>query len=243
MPKCPTCSAEFSNEKLLAIHQKYCGRKQEASDSDANFSTEKIRRSDIMGVVGGTPTPPTPHKAFTEEKDDTPTPLPPTKPKEPPKEDEPAVDPSLSPLQVAVGLDPEGSDSLGEEGDLSLGNIYEDSKGRLKLSVKPYEGLLLVKASGDLVVWTSLQLNSAIKKLLASGGKSVILEVSEIVECDATGLGALLLFNQELKDRGGRLALSAPKNAQDKFECIKGFTRVVEFFPSLDVAVKNFLGK
>ena len=239
MPKCPTCSAEFSNEKLLAIHQKYCGRKQEGSDSDANFSTEKIRRSDIMGAISGD-TPPTPHRPFDEDRDDTPTPKPP----EPAEgDDEPAVDPSLSPLQVAVGLDPEGNEGLGELGDLSLSNIYEDSKGRLKLSVKPYEGLLLVKASGDLVVWTSLQLNSAIKKLLASGGKSVILEVSEIVQCDATGLGAILLFNQELKDRGGRLALSAPKNAQDKFECIKGFTRVVEFFPSLDGAVKNFLGK
>ncbi len=241
MPKCPTCSAEFSNEKLLAIHQKYCGRKQEASDSDANFSTEKIRRSDIMdAITDSTPTPPTPHKAFTETAKETPQPAPPPKQEEP---EEPAVDPSLSPLQVAVGLDPDGMEPTPNESFLGLSNIYEDSKGRLKLSVKPYEGILLVKASGDLVVWTSLQLNSAIKKLLASGGKSVILEVTEIEECDATGLGALLLFNQELKDRGGRLAISAPQNAQDKFECIKGFTRVIEFFPSLDVAVKAFLGK
>ena len=209
MPKCPNCNAEFSNQKLLAIHQKYCKHKK-TSNSDANFTTEKIHRSAVLG--------------------------------ESPKSNEgKGIEDTDSPLSISSEIPADTPSPQETKNILETSDMYEDSKGRLRLSVKTYEGILLVKVAGDLVVWTSLHLNSAIKKILSSGGKLVILEVSEVKDCDAAGLGALLLFNQELKDRQGRLALSAPKNEQDKFECIKGFTRVVEFFPNLDLAVKSFL--
>lgn len=224
MPTCPTCGAEFTSDKLLDIHRKYCRQARPVadpiSDSDAGYSTEKLIRSDILGVLGDDPTP-------TGEPASSPQP--PTG-----RTPDPAVSGDYSPLSVAAGLPTESEGPAQGPADT---DIFESARQRLRLTVKPYEGMLLVQVRGDLVVWTSLQLNAAIKKLLATNARMVVLEVSSVEQCDATGLGAILLFNQELKDRGGRLVLAAPTTAREKFETIKGFTRAVDFAPSLEEAV------
>ena len=224
MPTCPTCGAEFTSDKLLDIHRKYCRQARPAadpiSDSDAGYSTEKLIRSDILGALGDDPTP-------TDEP-------PPASPPPPTRRPDPAVSGDYSPLSVAAGLPTESDDPPPGTADA---DIFESARQRLRLTVKPYEGMLLVQVKGDLVVWTSLQLNAAIKKLLGTNARLVVLEVSSVEQCDATGLGAILLFNQELKDRGGRLILAAPTSAREKFEIIKGFTRAVDFAPSLEEAV------
>jgi len=233
MAKCPYCSAQFLNDKLLDIHTKYCKEKISPDSSGSGYSTEKLWRSDLLAAVEETPV----DKAIEELKRSEAS-------GEQKMGDSSAIRPlpiEESALNVSKGLI---LDSSGLDSGNSLGGVddfYEKSRERLKFSIKPYGNVLIVKIKGDLVVWTSIYLNKALAKLLTSGKTLFALDVSEVNECDATGLGALFLFHQELKDKNGALTLCASVEQQTKFEIIKGFTSAISFYLKLDTAVKELL--
>ena len=204
------------------------------SSSGSGFSTEKLWRSDILDAIAETPI----DKAVEDLKnDDTDNQnLGDSKPVQPPVIQDSA-------LNVSAGLTLDSSSIHNEKigGINVIPDFYQESRERLKFSIKPYGNVLIVKIKGDLVVWTSIYLNKALAKLLTSGKTSFVLDVSDVAECDATGLGALFLFHQELKDKNGNLALCATESQQSKFEIIKGFTSAIAFYPTLDTAVKTLL--
>ena len=236
MAKCPYCSAEFLNDKLLDIHSKYCKEnKSQADTSGSGYSTEKLWRSDLLEAISGTPVDQAIEDLKKSEASNEPSLSDSSPIQATPIED--------SALNVGKGLVLDSSISISENPESGSVNFYEKSRERLKFSIKPYGDILIVKIKGDLVVWTSIYLNKALAKLLTSGKSDFVLDVSEIYECDATGLGALFLFHQELKDRNGKLALCASIHQQAKFEIIKGFTSAINFYPDIDTAVKTLLKK
>jgi len=232
VPKCPTCGAEFSSSKLLTIHQRYCGNKDPLTASDAGFNTEKLIRSNIVDT-NTEASPPSQQPSTTQSERTDPL-------GRVPERTNPLAQSGaggqFEPPNLVSALD-HISEEVQQSASLEKMSIYEEAKSKLKLSVKHHEDITLVKVQGDLVVWTSLRLNTGIKKLLATGATKVVLEVSQVDSCDATGLGALILFNQDLKDRNGQLVLCAPLARRERFECVKGFTRAIEFFDTLELAV------
>jgi anti-anti-sigma factor len=235
MAKCPYCSAQFLNDKLLDIHTKYCKEKVSPDTSGSGYSTEKLWRSDLLAAVDETPV----DKAMEKLKE---------------SEASGMIDDILSnssairplpiedsAIHVGKGLLLDSSQISSGEPSGTIDDFYEKSRERLKFSIKPYGNILIVKIKGDLVVWTSISLNKALDKLLTSGKTFFALDVSEVNECDATGLGALFLFHQELKDKDGALALCATDQQQTKFDIIKGFTSAVSFYPNIEAAVKDLL--
>lgn len=236
MAKCPHCSAQFLNDKLLDIHTKYCKEKVSPDTSGSGYSTEKLWRSDLLAAVEETPV----DKAIEELK----------KSEASGQKDFLSNSSAIRPLpiedsaiHVSKGLPLDSSQMSPSDSPDTVDDFYEKSRERLKFSIKPYGNILIVKIKGDLVVWTSIYLNKALAKLLTSGKTLFALDVSEVKECDATGLGALFLFHQELKDKEGALALCASEQQQTKFDVIKGFTSAISFYPNIEAAVKELLKK
>ena len=233
MAKCPYCSAQFLNDKLLDIHTKYCKEKVSADTSGSGYSTEKLWRSDILAAVEESPVDKA-IEALKQSEASTPQPM----------GDSSAIRPlpiEDSALNVGKGLILDQSALGSGNSPDRVDDFYEKSRERLKFSIKPYGNVLIVKIKGDLVVWTSIYLNKALEKLLTSGKTLFALDVSDVNECDATGLGALFLFHQELKDKDGALSLCATEEQQVKFNIIKGFTSAIAFYPTIEQTVKSLL--
>ena len=67
-----------------------------------------------------------------------------------------------------------------------------------------------VEVTGELDAYTAPQLRSFVDELLGRGGTRVVVDLSQTLFVDSTGLGVLIGAARKCEARGGELSLDAP---------------------------------
>jgi anti-sigma B factor antagonist len=111
----------------------------------------------------------------------------------------------------------------------------------VELSVsRPYDGgTSVVAVSGEVDVHSAPALRDAITALLASGERSVVVDLSEVSFLDSTGLGALVSARTAAGTTGGSLPLVCTHERVLRLFTITGLDDVFEIHAGVDDALKS----
>lgn len=86
------------------------------------------------------------------------------------------------------------------------------------------------------------QFRGAIETMTAQGDLRIVVNLSEIVMADSSGVGALVRAQSSVKPKGGALKLVAPSRLVLQTLKILGLLSVFEVFEDDDSAVNSFAG-
>ena len=86
------------------------------------------------------------------------------------------------------------------------------------------------------------QFRSAIENLAASGDTQVVVNLSEIIMADSSGVGALVRAQSSLKPKGGAIKLVAPSRLVLQTLKILGLLSVFQVFEDDESAINSFPG-
>lgn len=84
----------------------------------------------------------------------------------------------------------------------------ESANRALMLDVSCDTTSATVRAAGEIDLASVDQLSAAISRLSSNGHRNVVLDLTRVGFCDASGLRALLMANQRLRNAGGHLAVT-----------------------------------
>lgn len=103
----------------------------------------------------------------------------------------------------------------------------------LALGVVEVDDATVVAVSGELDLCTVPGLHELVASQIAAGRVRLVLELSELTFCDATGAGELLRCRRLLRERGGRLSLLQVSPQVRRVLRITGLTGVLPAYSSL----------
>ena len=111
----------------------------------------------------------------------------------------------------------------------------------LKMNVREVDGIAVVGLDGRVVLGDeSNALREQVKKMLASGQKKIVLDMSNVSYIDSAGLGTLVSAHHSARTQGASLKLS---NLGKKFQEILQVTKlltVFDVYPSESAAISSF---
>jgi len=111
----------------------------------------------------------------------------------------------------------------------------------LKINVHEVDGIAVVGLDGRVVLGDeSNALREQVKKMLASGKKKIVLDMSNVSYIDSAVLGTLVAAHHSARTQGASLKLS---NLGKKFQEILQVTKlltVFDVYPSEAAAVSSF---
>jgi anti-sigma B factor antagonist len=102
---------------------------------------------------------------------------------------------------------------------------------RLELAGHP-----MLVVYGELDVMTTPRLHEALELLIAEDPPLVLLDLANVTFLDSTALGALVVAQRHLEDRGGELRLVAVPSAVGKVFDMTGLTERFHIFEDADAA-------
>jgi anti-sigma B factor antagonist len=109
------------------------------------------------------------------------------------------------------------------------------------MNVHEVDGIAVVGLDGRVVLGEeSNALREEVKKMLASGKKKIVLDMSNVTYIDSAGLGTLVSAHHSARTQGASLKLS---NLGKKFQEILQVTKlltVFDVYPSEAAAVSSF---
>jgi anti-sigma B factor antagonist len=88
-----------------------------------------------------------------------------------------------------------------------------------------------VSLLGEVDVLTVDQVRRALSEALASGPRSIIVDMAELSFIDSTGLGALVFGFQRSRDAGVAFRLARPSTGVRQVLVLSGLLEVVELTP------------
>ncbi|KOU77666.1 metal ABC transporter ATPase [Streptomyces sp. MMG1533] len=106
----------------------------------------------------------------------------------------------------------------------------------------------VLQVSGELDLVTSPVLRQRVHDVVAEGGHSIVLDLSEVFFCDSSGVGVLIASRRLIRSCQGRLRLILPaKGAEDGSHVNRvlgalGVRRLFDVHPDLDSAVTEEAG-
>ena len=107
----------------------------------------------------------------------------------------------------------------------------------MKLSLDKHEKYILLKLEEEkLDTLIAPQLKSELIYLNAEGYRNIILDLSQVVYADSSGLSALLRGNQLCKSSGGTFVLVGLQGAVSKLIEISQLTTVLHILPTVEEA-------
>lgn len=86
------------------------------------------------------------------------------------------------------------------------------------------------------------QFRSTMENLAAQGDTKIVVNLSQIIMADSSGVGALVRAQSSLKPKGGALKLVAPSRLVLQTLKILGLLSVFEVFEDEEAAVGSFAG-
>jgi anti-anti-sigma factor len=95
----------------------------------------------------------------------------------------------------------------------------------LELSVSHSDGIVVVRARGEIDIASSPQLGRA---LLAFDGRPVVLDLSRVSFLDAAGIAVVVQTDRRLRERGARLVLRDPAPLVRRLLEITGDDHLIE---------------
>ncbi len=91
--------------------------------------------------------------------------------------------------------------------------------------------MVILDAQGDFCLLEVGRAREHFKEILETGGRGVVLNMTEVPKIDSSGIGALVDFQSKLKKNGGRLALF---NVNKHIRDIMDLTNIITFFELFD---------
>ncbi len=111
----------------------------------------------------------------------------------------------------------------------------------MKLTTREVSGVTIVNLSGKITLGEGgLTLREEVRKLLAAGSKTIVLNLAEVSYIDSSGLGELVSAYTAVKNAGGELKLL---NLTSKVRDLLVITKLVTVFDVKDdeaAAVASF---
>lgn len=101
----------------------------------------------------------------------------------------------------------------------------------------------VLRVSGELDLVTSPALRQSVHDVVAAGRHSIVLDLSEVVFCDSSGVGVLIAARRLMRSCRGRLRLILPaRGAADGSHVNRvlgalGVRRLFDVYPDVDAAV------
>ncbi|CAM5670806.1 Anti-sigma factor antagonist OS=Streptomyces alboniger OX=132473 GN=CP975_15275 PE=3 SV=1 [Streptomyces alboniger] len=113
----------------------------------------------------------------------------------------------------------------------------------LKVTVGERDGWAVLCVSGEMDLLTSPVLRQRVHEAVADGRRSVVLDLSDVLFCDSSGVGVLIATRRLIRSCQGRLRLILPaRGAVDgshvnRVLAALGVRRLFEVFPDVDRAL------
>jgi anti-sigma B factor antagonist len=113
----------------------------------------------------------------------------------------------------------------------------------LKVTDGDQGGWAVIQVSGEMDLVTSPIVRQRVHDAVAEGRRSLVLDLSEVLFCDSSGVGVLIATRRLIRSCRGRLRLILPaQGAEDgshvnRVLAALGVRRLFEVFPDLGAAV------
>ncbi|MFM9368306.1 STAS domain-containing protein [Streptomyces sp. Da 82-17] len=113
----------------------------------------------------------------------------------------------------------------------------------LKVTDGDQGGWAVIQVSGEMDLVTSPIVRQRVHDAVAEGRRSLVLDLSEVLFCDSSGVGVLIATRRLIRSCRGRLRLILPaQGAEDgshvnRVLAALGVRRLFEVFPDLGTAV------
>jgi anti-sigma B factor antagonist len=121
----------------------------------------------------------------------------------------------------------------------------DDEEGeRVEVSVsrKATDDIPVVAVSGEVDVYSAPELKESLTKLLQTGAKSIVVDLSDVAFLDSTGLGALVEARAATSEAGGSLPVVCSHERILKLFTITGLDGVFSIHGSVDEALASLQG-
>ncbi|MEV0120787.1 STAS domain-containing protein [Streptomyces sp. NPDC050703] len=113
----------------------------------------------------------------------------------------------------------------------------------LKVTVGEQSGWAVLRVSGEMDLLTSPVLRQRVHQAVADGRRSVVLDLSDVLFCDSSGVGVLIATRRLIRSCRGRLRLILPAQGAvdgshvNRVLAALGVRRLFEVFPDVDEAL------
>lgn len=113
----------------------------------------------------------------------------------------------------------------------------------LKVAVGERGGWAVLQVSGEMDLVTSPVLRQRVHEAVADGRRSLVLDLSEVLFCDSSGVGVLIATRRLIRSCQGRLRLILPAQGAvdgshvNRVLAALGVRRLFEVFPDVAAAV------
>ncbi|MEU6677998.1 STAS domain-containing protein [Streptomyces sp. NPDC059900] len=115
----------------------------------------------------------------------------------------------------------------------------------LQVAVDEQDGWAVLRVSGEMDLVTSPVVRQRVHDAVADGRHSLVLDLSDVLFCDSSGVGVLIATRRLFRSCQGRLRLILPaQGAEDgshvnRVLAALGVRRLFEVFPDVDAAVDD----
>ena len=89
------------------------------------------------------------------------------------------------------------------------------------------DGTVVLTPTGDLDLATCDQFERRVGELIAEGGHTITLDLSDLDFVDSTGVSVLVTLRAQLRNRGGNLSASQPRPAVAKVFEVTGLDHLL----------------
>jgi len=104
------------------------------------------------------------------------------------------------------------------------------------VTVGPARFGTVVAIAGELDIGTAPRLERAFRSSAAIESEAVLVDLSDVTFMDSTGLALFLTLDQELRERGRRLAIACPPGAARLLFDVTGIDERLQLYASRDAA-------
>ncbi|MGW7079422.1 STAS domain-containing protein [Streptomyces sp. NPDC054871] len=115
----------------------------------------------------------------------------------------------------------------------------------LQVAVDEQDGWAVLRVSGEMDLVTSPVVRQRVHDAVADGRRSLVLDLSDVLFCDSSGVGVLIATRRLFRSCQGRLRLILPaQGAEDgshvnRVLAALGVRRLFEVFPDVTAAVDD----
>jgi anti-sigma B factor antagonist len=105
-----------------------------------------------------------------------------------------------------------------------------------EVNTERQQGLCVVSVSGEVDVYTSPQLKSALVEAADGGCEVIVVDMDKVSFIDSSGLGVLVGALRRVRESGGDLRVACDRDNVAKIFRITGLDRVFPMFATVDEA-------
>lgn len=113
---------------------------------------------------------------------------------------------------------------------------------RLETAVSQVADVPVVRATGEIDVYTAPDFKSSISQAMNSGAKNLVIDLTDVSYMDSSGFGTLLGATKRLRPKGGKINLVGCSEAIERMLKITRLDSIFGMFSSVDDALADLTG-